>query len=219
MSKQTTGFQEIAQSLACPQGVTGIEVAKEMNRTNRFISRKTYELLDLSNQDRVLEIGLGNGAFVKEIIDAAQDIHFTGIDISETMIEEGKKINAHYIHSHQAELLLANVEKLPFKDQSFNKVCTVNTIYFWENPTNALQEIYRVLVKPGIFVIAFRPYVPGQSLDFSAYGFREYTIEEVKDLLSAHPWQITQQKTEVEPPIWFQQKQYYLKSQYFVIKK
>jgi SAM-dependent methyltransferase len=46
-------------------------------------------------------------------------------------------------------------KKLPFEDETFDKIFTVNTVYFWENPVEFLNEIYRVLKDDGTFVLTF----------------------------------------------------------------
>lgn len=40
---------------------------------------------------------------------------------------------------------------LPFKDNTFNIITSVNTIYFWQNTEKGMSEIYRVLKPGGVF--------------------------------------------------------------------
>ena len=42
---------------------------------------------------------------------------------------------------------------MPFKDDFFNKVITVESFYFWPDPQENLKEVYRVLDKGGKFLI------------------------------------------------------------------
>ncbi|SIT11872.1 Methyltransferase domain-containing protein [Zobellia uliginosa] len=85
-------FEEVAKQLANPSGKYGIDVALGMNSMNEFISKTTYELLKIKDNESVLEIGFGNGKFIKDILNYGSRISFTGIDISNTMITEAKKI-------------------------------------------------------------------------------------------------------------------------------
>jgi SAM-dependent methyltransferase len=48
------------------------------------------------------------------------------------------------------------VSALPFADGSFDKVCSVNTLYFWPDPARDLGEVYRVLAPEGRCYITFR---------------------------------------------------------------
>ncbi|WP_299431217.1 hypothetical protein [uncultured Maribacter sp.] len=53
-------FKKVAKQLAKPSGKFGIDVALGMNTMNKFISKTTYELLQIKDNECVLEIGLGN---------------------------------------------------------------------------------------------------------------------------------------------------------------
>ncbi len=43
------------------------------------------------------------------------------------------------------DLVEASVEKLPFADNAFDKIITVESFYFWPDPAENLKEVYRVL--------------------------------------------------------------------------
>ncbi|MDO5979337.1 class I SAM-dependent methyltransferase [Flavivirga spongiicola] len=212
-------FEKIAKQLAHPSGAFGIEVALGMNKMNKFISKTTYELLQVSNADRVLEIGPGNGKFIKDILNSGNNIYYTGIDISETMIAEAKKINDNLIKAGYVDLILTDVEKMPFLEEAFNKICTANTIYFWQNPSAVLKEVYRTLTKDGLFVISFRPYIKGQSLDFSEYGFTEYKSEDVEAIIHQTEFKIIEKREQIESPIEFNGQIHNLTSQYYLLQK
>ncbi len=212
-------FDEIARQLAHPKGAFGIDVALGMNHLNEFISKNTYDLLQISNSDKVLEIGLGNGKFVKDVLSNGKGIFYTGVDISDLMIKEARKQNHQLISSGFVDLVLADIEEMPFWDGIFNKICSVNTIYFWKNPLKALREVHRVLATNGLSVIAFRPYVEGKSLNFSQYGFSEYRTEEVRALIQKANFNIIDIIDRNEPSVEFDGKIHDLVSQYFVSQK
>ncbi len=212
-------FEEVANQLAKPTGSFGVQVGVEMNRLNQFINENTYDLLDISNSDSILEIGLGNGKFIEQILKDKKNVYYTGIDISETMITEAQKLNNARIKTGFVDLIVAGIEKMPFWEDTFTKICSVNTIYFWNDPIKALHEVYRVLMVDGVFIIAFRPYIEGKSLDFSAYGFREYKTEEVESLIEKTNFEIVEKRSITEPPIDFNGQEHELASEYFILKK
>jgi len=212
-------FEKIAEQLANPFGEFGIEVALGMNTMNQFISKTTYELLQIKDAENVLEIGLGNGKFTKDILNYGHNVNYTGIDISETMIAEAKKNNRNLLETGYVDLIDADIEKMPFWDETFNKVCTINTIYFWKNPLGALKEVYRVLANNGTFVISFRPYIEGQTLDFTKYGFREYKTEDLESLILKSDFKIIEKIEKNEPPITFNEQTHNLTAQYFLLQK
>lgn len=46
-----------------------------------------------------------------------------------------------------------SVEKLPFTDDSFDKITTVESFYFWPDPPENLKEVSRILKKGGTFLL------------------------------------------------------------------
>jgi len=174
----------LAGQLRQPEGQLGIKVGENMNKGNRLMNLETIKQLDITDNDNILEIGMGNGFFVKDIVAAAKDVRYTGCDFSDTMIKEAAEFN-HSIAT-SAKFVLCNASHLPFNDASFDKVFTVNTIYFWEDAKQILSEIKRVLRPNGIFIVTLRPKHVMDKLPVVEHGFTTYTADEVIDLLSAN---------------------------------
>lgn len=65
------------------------------------------------------------------------------IDISQEYLDKAKKFKPNN------EYILADVQKLPFKDNFFDKVIFTHVLEHVGKPTKALSEIYRVLKKGG----------------------------------------------------------------------
>ena len=81
-------LKKLAQNLARPEGETGIEVGEMMHRTNIGMTIESICALLIEDHEHILEIGHGNAAHVEHILDKAQDVRYTGIDISATMHDE-----------------------------------------------------------------------------------------------------------------------------------
>ena len=177
-------LKAIASQLRCPDGDMGVEIGNMMNDSNISMTLKAIESLDLSDHDEVFELGHGNCRHLPEILGKAVNIKYTGLDISELMNIEAKKINAGYIENGVADYYLYDGNTFPFKDGLFNKVFTVNTIYFWENPDDTLKEIHRVMRSGGIFSLAFAQAESMRNLPFTSYGFEMYDTEDIVKLLS-----------------------------------
>ena len=86
-------LKEIARQLGNPDGETGIKTGERMNLSNGNMIRKGFESLAIKNDEYVLEIGPGNGSHIAGILDIRENFKYFGVDISETMIREAKKIN------------------------------------------------------------------------------------------------------------------------------
>lgn len=172
----------LAQNLANPQGEKGIEIGEMMNATNIGMTLESIKTLLLEDGEKILEIGHGNAGHLKNILDKAKELKYTGIDISETMNKEAGNLNKEF--KDQAEFILYEGKKLPFEDGVFDKIFTVNTVYFWENPVDFLNEIYRVLKDRGTFVLTFGQKDFMEKLPFTAYDFRLYNNSELEELIS-----------------------------------
>ena len=172
----------LAQNLANPQGEAGIKVGEMMNATNIGMTLESIKTLLIEDDEHILEIGHGNAAHVKSLLHLAQNLKYTGIDISETMNSEAKRLNEEV--KSQAEFILYEGKKLPFEDKVFDKIFTVNTVYFWENPKEYLNEIYRVLKDNGTFVLTFAQRDFMETLPFTQYDFKLYNSDEMQEIVS-----------------------------------
>ncbi len=188
-----------AAQLRQPHGEAGRSVGEKMYQGNVHINRHTIEQLQVKGGDIILEIGMGNGFFVKDILSADKAVSYTGCDFSPLMVEEAAKLNKPFIDNGQARFLLASANQLPFADKSFNKIFTVNTLYFWDNPSVILAEMGRVLQQKGLLLIAIRPKRTMQKYPFVKYGFRMFSKEEVVDLLSENNFTVTAVVEKQEP--------------------
>lgn len=172
----------LAQHLANPEGKKGIEIGEMMNATNIGMTLESIKMLLIEDEEAILEIGHGNAAHVKSILNKARNVKYTGIDISETMHHEAKRLNEEY--KNQADFVLYEGEKLPFEDQSFDKIFTVNTVYFWKKPIEYLNEIYRVLKDNGTFVLTFGQRDFMEKLPFTQFNFTLYNTDEMEETVS-----------------------------------
>jgi len=175
--------QEIAGQLRSPHGKKGIETAVHMAEKNADMIRATLELINFNNVFEVLEFGFGNGSHVKEILQKGSDIRYTGIDISELMVEQAMEINKEWIHMGKADFLLTDGRSIPLENGRFDTVFSVNTIYFWEEPEGYLQEIAGVMKPGGKLLLTFAAKAFMEKFPLTEYGFKVYDHSEVSRML------------------------------------
>lgn len=192
-------LKTIAAQLRQPSGEYAIEVGKKMNEGNHDINLYTIKALNLKMGDNILEIGMGNGLFIKNIVQADNTITYTGLDFSEIMIDEAEKLNEIFVKSGQVKFILGNAEKLPFENELFDKIFSVNTIYFWDQPGLVLSEIHRVLKPGGQIIISIRPKSVMQHYPFAKYGFSMFTKYELENLLTDNNFRVTTTLEKEEP--------------------
>ena len=109
---------------------------------------------------KILEVSFGSGYLMTQYAKDDLDIH--GIDYNEKMLEiASKKILSKKIN---AKLSKANVEELPFPDNTFDTV--INTMAFtgYPNGDKAMSELKRVLKKDGTLLLVDFDYPKDRSL-------------------------------------------------------
>jgi len=176
-------LKEVARQLSNPDGETGIKTGERMNLSNAHMIGRGIESLNIKENEFVLEIGPGNGSHVNDILLIAGGINYSRVDISETMIAEAEKLNQNFIEDGTVSFSLSDGNSLPFSEKSFDKIVTVNTVYFWQNPVAYGQEVLRVLKPGGIFSLVFSDKSFMQQLPFTKFGFQLYDKYTAVELL------------------------------------
>jgi ubiquinone/menaquinone biosynthesis C-methylase UbiE len=168
-----------------PSGIIGrYLMTKIFNSGNVDLNSFVKEMLDLQRGDRVLEIGFGPGKLINEMADIATEGIVEGIDFSPAMLKQASKANKQYISIGRVILHKGDCTVLPFNSESFNKLCSINTLYFWKEPDKYFSEMFRVVKPGGMAVIGFRDDKQMSSLSLSEDIFRFYSQDEVVRLLS-----------------------------------
>ncbi|SHG01596.1 Methyltransferase domain-containing protein [Fodinibius roseus] len=191
-------IRELAGQLRSPQGEQGIDVGQKMHETNINMTMAGVDALKLVKGDILLEIGHGNASHVKQTLNRDHGLHYAGLDISETMHEEARRINSALIDRGHASFHLYGGETFPFPDNLFHKIMTVNTIYFWDRPSAILEEAHRVLKPEGLLSIVFAQKSFMEELPFVEYGFRLYDNNDIERLVEQTLFEIIHTQTVTE---------------------
>jgi ubiquinone/menaquinone biosynthesis C-methylase UbiE len=133
----------------------GAVIRLMMNRHNARMNAFAVRQLELDPTDCVLEIGFGGGVTLPPLIDAAAFV--AGVDRSDDVIDWAQRRFSKHIKTGRADFRQGNVESLPFDTAAFDKVCTVNTVYFWSSLEAGFAEIHRVLKTRGRVAVGFLP--------------------------------------------------------------
>ncbi len=145
----------VANQLGNPTGIFGKLAASIWNRRNAALNDTAFELLELKPTDRVLDIGFGGGYLLDRMATKVTEGWLAGVDISPAMVANAEKRYRALIQSGKIELKCATVESIPYPDQHFTKVCSINSIFYWQDIKQGLIEIRRVLEKDGKAVVCF----------------------------------------------------------------
>ncbi|HEY5405588.1 MAG TPA: bifunctional demethylmenaquinone methyltransferase/2-methoxy-6-polyprenyl-1,4-benzoquinol methylase UbiE [Ginsengibacter sp.] len=132
------------------------KIAFRYDFLNRFLSagidvrwrKKAIKELASIQPKNILDVATGTGDFAVTSYKILKPEQITGIDISEGMLEIGRKKIKNLGLEGEIRLLNGDSEAIFFKDSSFDAVTVAFGVRNFENLEGGLSEIYRVL-KPG----------------------------------------------------------------------
>ena len=145
---------------AHPKGMMGRMMLRFMNFGHAPLTNWGLDLVKFQSGWTMLDIGCGGGATLKRLLKRSDGAQVYGIDISEE-----------------------SVAKLPYEDGKFDLVTAVETVYFWPNLPECLQEVLRVLKPGGRFIIMVEV-LEGDSMWTNVVeGMTAYSPEQLQKLL------------------------------------
>jgi ubiquinone/menaquinone biosynthesis C-methylase UbiE len=141
-------LQLLEENFRRPAGRFGRLLGHVMALQHKSLTRWTIDLMKVQPTDRVLDVGCGGGMAVKLLAQSANQGFVVGLDYSPEMVAQAARRNAEAIECGRVQTEHGDAMALPFEDQMFDKVCAIETFYFWPDPLRGLEQAYRVL-RPG----------------------------------------------------------------------
>ena len=124
-----------------PTGIFGrFYMSRVFEKGNAELNALMYETLSIRENDNVLEIGFGTGTLIKKIAALLDNGLVEGVDFSKPMVAIAQKKNRKHINNGKAKIHLGDFDEVLFDDNSFDKIFSVNTIYFWKNPVQLFPK-------------------------------------------------------------------------------
>lgn len=139
--------------------------------------------LDLSEDDRVLDVGCGTGFATAGLLEDTP--HVEALDQSVHQLEKAQEKD----ELADVDFVRGDAENLPYADETFDAVWSSGSIEYWPSPVDALAEARRV-VRPGGRVLVVGPRRPSNralaALADSVMLF--YTEEEATEMFREAGW-------------------------------
>jgi ubiquinone/menaquinone biosynthesis C-methylase UbiE len=107
----------------------------------RPVGERLLDFLELSNAQRVIDVGTGAGALLRAIQLAVSEGQVLGVDRSEGMLRLGRQKFA-------GPLALMDVQRLGIQSDKFDAAVLAFVLFHLPSPRRCLEEVNRVL-KPG----------------------------------------------------------------------
>lgn len=130
------------------------DFSRKIRKFETWRGEITTDILENLPQEaaRILDIGTGPGLLIKQLFKRIKNRpKLIGSDIDVEMIEEMKKTRREC--SDALCFLVHNNQQLPFKDEVFNLVVSVNAMHHFKYPSEMIGEMMRLTKKGGRVII------------------------------------------------------------------
>lgn len=114
------------------------------NLLRRYVHRAQYDSVakHVQRGESVIDIGCGEG--VLSCLLAQKGARVVGVDISEPNIKAAKELAERLGVINRASFLVADAEKVPFPDNSFDVAVSCNVLEHLPDFDKSLKEVYRL---------------------------------------------------------------------------
>ncbi len=174
-----------AQQLGQPSRIVSWIIAPLWNKRNAVLNDMALTQLALTATDRVLEVGFGGGYLLGKLQKIVTNGFLAGVDVSPAMVAFCEKRYHALLNAHRLEIKCARAEALPFPAEHFTKVCTVNSIFYWQDVSRAMTEFGRVLTPNGLLVLCFTRKESLAHRGFAKQGLGLYEPDEIQQILES----------------------------------
>ena len=167
---------------ARPKGALGRVMLSFMNYTHAPLTNWGLKFVNVQDGWTMLDVGCGGGFTIRRLLKRSEGAKVYGIDISEESVAKAKKVNGDVLNK-QVFVVQGSAEKLPYEDGKFELVTAVETVYFWPNLPDCLQEVRRVLKPGGRFAILVEVVDSDSKWTNVVEGMTAFSPEDLKKLL------------------------------------
>ncbi|MFN7994352.1 MAG: class I SAM-dependent methyltransferase [Bryobacteraceae bacterium] len=167
-----------------PSGRIGSVLMRPLlNVANKRLIGTCVNLLDVRPKDHVLDVGFGGGYSLRALAAKAKRGRITGLDYSPDMVSIAATMLARESPETRTSLQCGDAMHLPYADRTFDRILTVNSIYYWSDLLGGLREMARVLKNRGRLAVGFRPTITLRPFTLGWQGFHLYEPEQVAGLM------------------------------------
>jgi ubiquinone/menaquinone biosynthesis C-methylase UbiE len=128
---------------------------EKMEHHHLDITQKTMSLMNLRPGNRVLDLGCGAGwatrLLARSVAGDDQSGQVVGLDVSDEMIGLAQASSKAFAN---VQYIVGSAQQIPWRDNFFDKVLSVESFYYYTDQGQALEELFRVTAPGGgIFIL------------------------------------------------------------------
>ena len=129
--------------------------ATGMERRHKRLAERMLERLELPPNSRVLDLGCGDGWTVRLVAQNLTAGAVFGLDVSREMVLLARRLSA---DMENALFAPGAAEEIPWAEDYFTHVLSIESAYYWNEMTLAAKEVFRVTAYGGSFHILINYY-------------------------------------------------------------
>ncbi len=133
-----------------------------------------FKLLAQVTPTFVLDCGAGNGRFSLQLAKNIQNVRVISLDMNKRMVEKIKERVKLYNLIEKIQIVLADMQYLPFKERQFDAVLNVGNLWYVPNYTRVCSEMIRV--SRGILILEHINLINPKNLILWILHFLKYLI-------------------------------------------
>lgn len=175
--------EALADQLRMPHGPLAAATAQLLNHRNRPLIERSIDALDVHPDHRVLDIGFGGGVSLSLLLGQVTSGEVRGVDPSWDMVRRARTMLRWSVATGRLAVDVAAVDALPFDDGAFDRLLSVQTVYFWADTAAGLAEIDRVTTPGGHVVLAMMCREDQEANGFIERGYRLFDEHDLGALL------------------------------------
>ena len=158
-------------------------IVSAMNKGHAPLALWAFEVCPLKDGESVLDVGCGGGGNLVRILERFPQSRADGIDYSEESVACSRKVTRKF--ADRCSILYGDAMRLPYRDETYDRAVSFESIYFWPDPVRGLKEICRVLKQGGKVMIASEMTDPekGKFWAKRCEGMTIYTAEQLAALM------------------------------------
>jgi ubiquinone/menaquinone biosynthesis C-methylase UbiE len=170
-----------------PAGQFGKEVVLMMNQGHAGLTDWGLSLIRFQPCMVMLDIGCGGGRTLQRLAALSPGGSVHGLDYSQDCVDVSIAQNRTLVDAGRVHVMLGNVARIPFEENTFNLVTAVETFFFWPDLPHDFSEVRRVLQPGGVFALISESYTDPRFDTRNAEwerkaGYRNYSPREMEIL-------------------------------------
>lgn len=115
---------------------------------------KILKGLELTKEDKIIDVGCGDGFFLYLLGNLSSEVDLTGFDFDKIVLDNARK----NLDIKEIKLLKGTAVGMPFSGKTFDKAIMTEVLEHIDNDKKALSEVYRILKPKGILLLTVPNY-------------------------------------------------------------